>query len=207
MSSDGASLAPGELRLVHQLLNTRYGQRQRLHEDWPDREAMATWLCEQALLAEQDTVTDGDYRRAIEVREIIRHHLQRNGENSDAGVGEAALAALNPLARHLPLRLVFSPSQAAQLVPESGGVDGVLARALGAIYVAQLTGTWGRLKVCKNAACGKAFYDTSKNHAGVWCSMQICGNRMHARTYRRQQKHQTSADSSAIAPDGRSAGS
>lgn len=187
MTTDGDLLAPGELRLVHQLLNTRYGQRQRLHDEWPDREAMATWLREHGLLAEGETVTDGDYRRAVEAREIVRLQLQRTAAG---GGGDAALVALNPLARHLPLRLLFSPDQPAQLAPESGGVDGVLARALGAIYTAMQVGTWSRLKVCQNAACGKAFYDTSKNHAGVWCSMQVCGNRMHARAYRLQHKQQ-----------------
>ena len=42
------------------------------------------------------------------------------------------------------------------------------------------------IKKCKNRACILFFYDTTKNHARQWCSMNICGNRMKvAAHYRR----------------------
>ena len=34
------------------------------------------------------------------------------------------------------------------------------------------------IKKCGNPACILYFYDTTKNHARNWCSMQMCGNRM-----------------------------
>jgi predicted RNA-binding Zn ribbon-like protein len=36
--------------------------------------------------------------------------------------------------------------------------------------------TWERLKVCDRDSCRWAFYDTSRNRAGRWCSMAGCGN-------------------------------
>lgn len=37
---------------------------------------------------------------------------------------------------------------------------------------------WTLIKKCGNPACILYFYDTTKNHARNWCSMQMCGNRM-----------------------------
>ncbi len=44
------------------------------------------------------------------------------------------------------------------------------------------------VKKCQNPACILYFYDTTKNHARRWCSMNLCGNRMKvAAHYRRAQ--------------------
>lgn len=45
------------------------------------------------------------------------------------------------------------------------------------------------IKKCRNDACILYFFDTTKNHARQWCSMNICGNRMKvAAHYRRHRK-------------------
>jgi predicted RNA-binding Zn ribbon-like protein len=48
------------------------------------------------------------------------------------------------------------------------------------------------IKKCRNPACVLFFYDTSKNHARQWCSMNFCGNRSkvaaHYRRHRRRGK-------------------
>src|SRR5207237_71821 len=48
-------------------------------------------------------------------------------------------------------------------------------------------GTWARIKACRNDRCQKAFYDTSKNRSGAWCSMAGCGSRLKARAYRHRR--------------------
>jgi predicted RNA-binding Zn ribbon-like protein len=51
------------------------------------------------------------------------------------------------------------------------------------------TGDLSLVKKCRNDACILYFYDTTKNHARQWCSMNICGNRMKvAAHYRRKKK-------------------
>jgi predicted RNA-binding Zn ribbon-like protein len=177
---------PEGLHFLLALLNTRYGQQKRLHDAWPDRAAMERWLREQGLITAEVVVAEGEYRRAIDLREALRQSLRRSSH--DASTSAEALETLNHIARYTLLKVHFTGPTQARLVPESGGVDGVLARALGDVYTAMWTGLWARLKVCQNDACGKAFYDGSKNHAGVWCSTRTCGNRMHARTYRQQKK-------------------
>jgi predicted RNA-binding Zn ribbon-like protein len=48
-------------------------------------------------------------------------------------------------------------------------------------------GDWGRLKLCAAPDCRWAFYGTSRNGSGRWCSMGACGNRHKTRAYRRRQ--------------------
>ncbi|BCA56497.1 hypothetical protein W02_36370 [Nitrospira sp. KM1] len=46
------------------------------------------------------------------------------------------------------------------------------------------------VKKCQNPACVLFFYDTTKNHARHWCSMNLCGNRSKvAAHYRRQKRY------------------
>ena len=54
-----------------------------------------------------------------------------------------------------------------------------------AVHAGMEEGAWERLKACTNGGCVWAFYDRSKNRSGRWCSMDICGNRIKTRTYRR----------------------
>jgi predicted RNA-binding Zn ribbon-like protein len=49
-------------------------------------------------------------------------------------------------------------------------------------------GTWERLKVCPAHDCLWAFYDSSRNRSGHWCSMKVCGNRAKARSYRERHR-------------------
>ncbi len=179
-------MVPNEVQRILAFLNTRYGHRQRLHDAWQDHVAMANWLREQGLIATDSMVTEGDYRRAIALREALRQSLRRA---DDGGTTAAeALATINHTAQHTLLKVHFSGPSQLYLVPESGGVDGVLAGILGDVYTAAATRTLDQLKICQNGACSRAFYDGSKNHSGVWCSTRLCGNRAHARTYRQQKK-------------------
>jgi predicted RNA-binding Zn ribbon-like protein len=52
------------------------------------------------------------------------------------------------------------------------------------------SGNLSLVKKCRNSACILYFYDTTKNHARNWCSMQLCGNRMKvAAHYRKKREH------------------
>jgi predicted RNA-binding Zn ribbon-like protein len=185
MANGDISAHAGVLRLMQLLLNTRYGQRTRLHDVWPDRAAMEDWLRDQRLITAGSVVTEGDFRRAIALRESLRHLLRR----TDAGtLTEDALSTIRGMASHLLLKVQMVSGAEARLEPESEGVDGFLARVLAEMYTAMATGTWTQLKICNNSACSRAFYDRSRNHSAVWCSSGMCGNRMHARTYRQQRK-------------------
>ena len=41
-----------------------------------------------------------------------------------------------------------------------------------------------RLSACRDEHCRVAFYDKSRNRSRAWCSMEVCGNREKARSFR-----------------------
>ncbi len=107
--------------------------------------------------------------------------------NPVADVREAA-DVLNAIAAYAPLSVRFQRDGQATLEPAIDGVEGALARLLAAVPLAQTDGSWGRLKICRNDACGRAFFDSSKNHSGAWCDLGKCGNRLNARASRARRR-------------------
>jgi predicted RNA-binding Zn ribbon-like protein len=154
--------APEPLRVVQRLVNSI------------DREHGHEWLNgagDLAALLGCD-VAPSDVERARGFREALRQLLLAN--NGQAFETDA-LATFNAAAGALALRL-----------DDTGELEIASEDALGRIAAiavrAMLDGTWQRLKACRN--CSWAFYDHSKNRSAVWCSMQLCGNRLKTRAYR-----------------------
>jgi predicted RNA-binding Zn ribbon-like protein len=56
--------------------------------------------------------------------------------------------------------------------------------AVASAVVLSIQGKLARVKLCGGEDCRWAFYDTSRNGSRQWCSMEVCGNRQKARTYR-----------------------
>ena len=122
------------------------------------------------------------------------------GELKDARALRGAVRALL-LARHDARR---PPSSAIETVNEIADAAGVsvrcgssgsleivarrrqpLAEVAASLFEAMSDGSWERLKACRN--CTWTFYDASRNRSAMWCSMEICGNRLKARRYRRRR--------------------
>lgn len=59
--------------------------------------------------------------------------------------------------------------------------------AVAASVILSIQGRLGRVKLCGGEDCRWAFYDASRNGSRQWCSMEVCGNRQKARTYRSKQ--------------------
>jgi predicted RNA-binding Zn ribbon-like protein len=133
-----------------------------------DREWLPEWL-------EEHGLPPRDFDRARELREALRALLHVNNVGGEA---PEAVARLNDAARDVRVEL------------RADGVVLAAADPLGDVTAVALTamidGTWKRLKVCRN--CEWAFYDTSKNRSGSWCSMQLCGNRLKTRAYRKRRR-------------------
>jgi predicted RNA-binding Zn ribbon-like protein len=172
--------APGPLRLVQLLLNTRdaeYGN------EWIGTpKELAAWLDERGLRVAR--VTSRDVTRVQKIREALREHVMTN--NDGQPVSAAASALLDAEAARAPLRVTFDGG----LEPAAAGLDGALARIFASVHEARSDGTWGRLKGCRN--CHWAFWDESKNRSATWCSMELCGNRLKTKRYRR--KHAPTRD-------------
>ena len=175
--------APGELELVRQFVNTRDIEEGSDELDSPD--SLLNWFASMDLLNEDEAIADEkDLERALTLREGIRYLLLANhGEE----VEPAHLRELNRAAESVCLTVRFDDEGSPTLESESSGGSAALGRILAAVVRATGEGIWGRLKVCTNGACQWAFYDRSKNRSGKWCTMEVCGNRMKARTFRQRQ--------------------
>lgn len=186
-SEDQNTAAPGQLSLIQTFVNTQYGHTKRLHIELTNPEQLRTWLVAHHLLADGQPITEGDFRRVLQVREALRALLRMNNDSEDASL---QTELLNTLASNAPLTVRFQNHGLPALEPDISGADGVIARLIGIVFTSMIDGTWERLKVCRNERCEKAFYDTSKNHSGAWCSMTGCGSRSKARVYRQRHASQ-----------------
>jgi predicted RNA-binding Zn ribbon-like protein len=175
--------APGALRLIQAFVNTNDIEAGRDELGTPEQ--LRAWLAEQDLIDGDEPVVAADLRRALEVREGLRALLLANNEGT---VEPDAAAALNRAATGAPLLVRFERDGRTQLTPHATGLDGAIGRLLAIVFAAMVEGNWARLKACRNDTCRWAFYDASKNHGGIWCSMAICGSRIKARAYRRRQR-------------------
>lgn len=164
--------APGALRLVQLLLNSRdaeYGN------EWLGTpKELAAWLEARGLHVARATAAD--VRRVQEVREALRELTMAN--NDGKPVSGESRAVLDREAARATLRVMFDGT----LAPAVGGVDGALAHVFAVVHGAMADGSWGRLKSCRN--CHWAFWDESKNRSATWCSMELCGNRLKTKRYR-----------------------
>jgi predicted RNA-binding Zn ribbon-like protein len=171
--------APGELEHVRVFVNTLDPDTGA--DEIGSGELLAAWLLERRLLDEVVRPTKADVSRALSLREALRALLFAHS----GGPGDpAAAAALDAAALRVQLSVRFDRDALAVVVPGRGGVDAALGRLLAIVARSMADGTWARLKACQDTTCRWAFYDWTKNRSGVWCTMDVCGNRMKARTYR-----------------------
>jgi predicted RNA-binding Zn ribbon-like protein len=71
--------------------------------------------------------------------------------------------------------------------PAGAGVERALGAIVAVVLEAQVSGSWSRVKACRQETCGWVFYDGSRNLSSSWCSMSICGNRTKSAAYRRRR--------------------
>jgi predicted RNA-binding Zn ribbon-like protein len=197
LHEEQSKAAPGSLALVQALVNTQYGQGRRAHIELTSPEQLRAWLVAQRLLADGAPVTEGDFRRVLQLRETLRSLLRANHKTAMLA---SSIDVFNRLASDAPLTVRLHPDGLPTLEPDIAGVDGAVARLVGMVFTAMTDGTWARLKVCRNERCQKAFYDTSKNRSGAWCSMAGCGSRLKASAYRHRRTAYTERDNEKREP-------
>jgi predicted RNA-binding Zn ribbon-like protein len=173
----GRAPAPGDLALVQAFINSNYSLDEQDHgaELLDSPEALNRWLTRRDLIEPGADVSEQDLTHALEVREGLRALLVGKRAEPDA----QAIERLNAIAPGLAVTVRLS---------EDGprfDADDPLGLVLALTAKAMLDGTWARLKACKE--CSWAFYDHSKNGAGSWCSMKVCGGRVKQRAYYRRR--------------------
>jgi len=149
---------------------------------------LATWFSEQGLVEDLVEPTADEHADALAVREAIRALLlANNGVEADA---DAASKTLEDAGRKAGLGVRFESGRPV-LAPEDDGARGAIGRIVATVAELAPTDEWKRLKGCRDEDCRVAFYDKSRNRSRAWCSMEVCGNREKARSFR--ARHATRA--------------
>ncbi|MDQ3931961.1 MAG: CGNR zinc finger domain-containing protein [Actinomycetota bacterium] len=183
--------APAPLNLVQDFVNTIDVEAGT--DDLPTPSALVSWLHRRGLLEPQERIAaSGDLAFALRVRTAARSLLLANHDDEEPP--PEALAVLEAAALRAELTLHFEPDGTSQLQPTAKGVEGAVGLLLAISHAAMREGTWSRLKICRADTCAWAFYDTSRNRSGKWCSMAVCGNRAKARTYRKRRHGEETSD-------------
>jgi predicted RNA-binding Zn ribbon-like protein len=175
--------APGVLEVVRAFVNTRELDAGTDEFDEPAR--LRDWLSEHGLAPGDVPVKRSDLERAVRLRESLRAVLMAHNDGIPAP--PEATQTLDEIASRARLQLRFDEHGGAAIEPAAEGVAGALGRLLTVIHAAMAEGTWERLKACRDHACEWAFYDHTKNRSGTWCTMEVCGNRAKARSYRERR--------------------
>jgi predicted RNA-binding Zn ribbon-like protein len=175
--------APGALALVQAFINTV--DLESRQEELASPAHLRDWLAGNHLLAGGEPIDDGDLDRALALREALRALLYANAGEP---LAPFTLTTLNELAGNAPLLAAFGGDGSAALEPAAAGFDGGIGRLLAIVVTAMVDGSWSRLKACRRHQCRWAYYDTSKNRSGAWCSMAVCGNRTKVSAYQRRHR-------------------
>src|SRR5574341_1241076 len=165
---------------------------------------LVAWLVQIHLLTEEEAKKierlwgrQATATQTLEQARAFRVTLREMVERIAAGrpVPQAAIEAINDMLRY---RIGYS-----QLIRRSGKFErgfhvksqdtnqllGLLAEAASNLLCAC---DFSLIQKCQNPTCELFFYDTTKNHARHWCSMNICGNRSKvAAHYRRHRSKNT----------------
>ncbi len=177
--------APGDLWLVQAFVNSRWDLHRELQDQFDGREGLAKWLVDRDLVPIGARISQAHLSRALDARDGIQALLfANNGAELDTRAVKKLDAALRGPGMFVQLHGDSPPD----FVPSRRDFDGALARIGTTAALAQLDGSWLRLKACPGEDCGWAFYDHSRNQAGSWCSMSVCGSRAKARDYRLRQR-------------------
>jgi predicted RNA-binding Zn ribbon-like protein len=175
-----SATAPGGLAFVQGLLNTR--STASGYPDLLDEESTAeAWLVDG--LREWGELTGSvPAEQIVAVRELVELRGLRDRVRSYVQGNRAGVRIDQPIA------VVSNEDGTLRTQPTGTGIHWVESAVWGAVLMAQDRDTFRRLKLCRNALCGSAFYDRSKNNSGVWHDVHVCGNAANLRASRARRK-------------------
>jgi hypothetical protein len=160
----GLAAAPAELRLTQELLNTVGTQK------YPDRDLLSGMDTARAWFAGIPGAPELTYEDLFDLLEL-RDSLRRLVKGEPATLVGAVEIRID--------------AESAVAVP--AGASWFQGAVVAECLLARATGTWPRLKVCRNEGCAIAFYDSSRNGSRVWCDVATCGNAANVRAHRSRQ--------------------
>jgi hypothetical protein len=190
----GVNPAPGDLETVRSFLSL-HDHTPGIDDSFPPTPpTLERWIRDRGLVEAGDPITDEDLVWGLEVREAL---MTKIDENAGAPRDHDAIERLNHAAQDTGLQLCFGCDEN-RLHTEVGGMRGAIGRLLGTAFLADLDGSFHRLRQCQDPTCTAVFFDHSKNHSGKWCSMAVCGNRNKVRKFRERER--TAKAGEAVGP-------
>jgi predicted RNA-binding Zn ribbon-like protein len=160
---------------------------------------LVAWLVESDVMRKQQVeavskqFSDNEQAELLDQTKALRATLRAMARQMAGGNGvpKAAVAEINALLQSCRgYREVVREGQnfKQHFISSANSKDELLA-SLAMVGSDLLTSADAALiKKCKNPACVLYFYDTTKNHARNWCSMQLCGNRDKVAAYFKRQR-------------------
>jgi predicted RNA-binding Zn ribbon-like protein len=181
----GVREAPAGLALVQEILNTRatmsYGPDLLAGPDDAQRwltDALATWSRVSGLPAPVLLLSSTDMRSLRRLRTTFENVLLAGRTEPDGVLPPA----------DVPVSLVPDADGWVRIVPTGRGTRWLASALWAEALLAQQAGLWPRLKLCHNADCRAAFFDTSRNNSGVWHDVSTCGNTANLRAFRERKR-------------------
>ena len=175
----GRAPAPPPLRLVQDFVNTEIPDFHR--DDLATPRALGAWLVGRRLAEVGDGV-DGDlFVEARALRAALRELALANTLGTPPAPDRRT--AIDEALGRFPLAVGLVDG-IPRLRPAAAGARAGLAEIVAVVADARAAGSWERLKACRQDTCGWVFYDGSRNRSSSWCSMQVCGGRAKASSYR-----------------------
>jgi predicted RNA-binding Zn ribbon-like protein len=165
--------APASALLVRDFVNTVEWQEDA--ESWTTPGDLARWFTDRAGVR-TDRLTEDDLALARRLREGLRSVLLQHAGHEPL---PSAAADLNETLERIPLVLRVDEDGRMRL---GHGTGAPLAHILAAVDGLRADGGWNRLKACARESCRWAYWDSSRNGSGRWCSMSWCGNHVKMRT-------------------------
>ena len=177
--------APGDLELVRAFLSVHDHVRGDERSLPPSPESVRGFLVERGLLAPGERPSPEDLDVALAVHQALHRRVEAG---SGGPVRREDVEVVDAAARAAGIELRFGAAGPPALEPRATGVLGALGRILAIAFLAEVDGSWSRLKVCGDESCAAVFYDRSRNRSGRWCSLQECGNRNKVRAWRARHR-------------------
>lgn len=160
------------------------GRRTDLLETTTD---LIDWFKQTSLFDQEDKrgvrLNQAEEEMLLRDARILRTKLRKMAEEIVAGktVPPSIIEALNQLLSQRPgySQLIRTHGRYERIFTSSTqGHVRLLAILAEAASDLLSTATLALIRKCRNDACILYYYDTTKNHARQWCSMQLCGNRI-----------------------------
>jgi predicted RNA-binding Zn ribbon-like protein len=186
-----ARSGPGGLALVQDLVNTHAVERDGvdLLSDHPTAqrwlaEAGRQWAADRGLPLPDMTLAEPDLRPLRDLRAAVQEMLAVPPDQRTA-------AQAGPITERAQIQLATDENHQVSMVPIGTGADWLASAIWSEILLAQQTGTWSKVKLCREPGCRTAFYDTSRNSSGAWHNVRTCGNIANLRASRTRRKSQS----------------